>query len=161
MIKFFEITNFFSKTKFTCSIALLTIIILQLNCVPYYRHHDQKKAAEAALNFSINAFIKKDFEKAHSFLRNDTAKEFDVVKLEELVTKMHPTGEYPFEIKATEFEIIPNSGMIRIYLQGKGKNNETHYYRILTVSQDGIYKIGELYRNDKPYPKNQLVEPLK
>lgn len=141
---------------------LVFSLLFSLSCVPFYRHHNQNKAAEVALKFSKDAFVEQDFVKAFSYVVTERPVEFDVSKLEEMVRGMHPSGNYPKDIKATDYEIVPNSGIIKIYLEGKGNNEETHFYCIFSVPENDDYKIHSIYRNKEntPYPKTPLRQPL-
>lgn len=153
------------KLKLTYRIfplKLLVSLLLLSNCVPYARYHDQNKAAQVARDFSKEAFVTRDFEGAFSYVSANRPAESDVSKLQELVKSMHPEDKYPIDIKADDYEIVPNSGVIKIYLHGKGKSGETHYYCIVMVPENNDYKVIELYRNEEntPYPKTPLRQPL-
>lgn len=138
----------------------LFLVFAITSCVtPYYRTHNQNEAAEVAKSFAYAAFVVRDKEKAFSFLiTNNKAKELDLNKLGEMIEKMHPQNIYPKIVFPLEYEIVPNTGAIRIFLKGEGENQEEFYYQIVVVKESEGHRVAGLARNmdNSPYPKTPL-----
>lgn len=149
------------RRKFISQLIITIISVSTFSACfsPYYRTHNQNEAANVAKSFADYAFIKKDKDKAFTLLiRKDKTASFDVVKLGEEIGKMHPDNKYPNMIFPLEYEIVPNTGVIRIFLKGEGSSKEEFYYQIVTIKEDNEYKVAGIFRNmdNIPYPKTPL-----
>ena len=138
--------------------VIVTLILLFSACIPTFRYNDPNKALNIALKFSDEAFTKRNYSQALSFVTSDTV--FDDSKLGELIASMHPSGIYPKEMKAEAYEVLPGTNNIRIYLYGLTDNQEKYYYCIVTKQEGNNYKVKEIYRNkdNSPYPKMPLTK---
>lgn len=156
-------TNFNSqRIIFFLFAGIFLLSLSSIGCKPFVRDHDQNKAIETALSFSKKAFVERDFVTAFSYVVTNPSNKVDALRIEQVVNEMHPTGKYPVYIKATDYEIVPNSGSIKIYLQGKTGEGEIYYYLVVTLLENNNYKIGEFYKSmeNKPYPKNALTKSV-
>ncbi len=121
-------------------------------------------AAKIAEDFAAKAFTKKDFKAVKELLRTDVPIKEILPRVKELVDDMHPEGTYPVSIVATEYEIVPQSPFLNIYLTGIDEENKKYYYYlVLGLENSGKYKVYEIYRHkeNSPYPKTGLLrKPL-
>jgi hypothetical protein len=136
------------------SIFFASIFFLTCSCF-YYIHHDEDMAAIAAIQFARVAIIEKDFEKARNLLPPETSKQFDAEKLKEMIESMHPV-QFPHSITATDFEPMPGTNSINIFLRGDNANGDIYYRFTLRGTSNIGYKVYALHSRITPYPSSNL-----
>jgi hypothetical protein len=141
------------------SLSLL-LIYLVTGCTFNIRNHYNKRAADIAEGFAQTAIIDRDYKEMDKYLVTSDSGNTPVNEIKEIVKNMHPSDNYPIEIKATEYEIVPQSSFTNVYLIGTDKEDNKYFY-LFVLSQDKFnnYKVTEIYRHkeDVPYPKTDLL----
>lgn len=139
-------------------VHLLLTCILTCSCVSYI-HHDEDLAASAAVKFAKVAFVERDYENARKLLPPEVDQNFDTEKLKQFIEKMHPT-HFPAVVTATDYEPLPGTKSLNIYLVGEGNGDRIYYRLTLGGTSATGYKVYTLYSNATPFPpsaqRNQL-----
>ena len=144
-----------SATRIT---LIVVICLLSISCF-HYIHHDEEMAAEAAVKFAKLAFIDRDYGTARELLPTEVDQQFDAEKLKKFVENMHPDG-FPTKVTATEYEPIPGTESMSIFLMGENDAEKIYYRFTVRGTSETGYKIYELYSKLTPYPPTNLKRPL-
>ena len=139
-------------------LGLSVVVTIYSSCL-YFNQHDPEMAAIEAIKFAKVAFVEKNFEKAHGLLPTEVDSKFTSEKLKEMIVGMHP-ADYPYEITATDYEIVPGKKSIYIYLYAENEKEKFYYCLTMGRTSNTDYKVYELYRKMEPYQSSGLRKPL-
>ena len=128
--------------------------------VPKFKliNHDPDRAAVGAIVFAKEAFIDLDQPKAYALLADEARQHVSFEQYLNVVASMHPKS-FPKEVVATDYQPIPNTDAVIIWMQGEA-GGEQFYYR-LTMSRKTAadYKVAEMFRTER-MPPQESVLPL-
>lgn len=126
------------------------------SCSAGYVTHDPDAAAGVASEFARYALIQGDSEGGYTFLSPDAKRLVSLAALDEALTRMHPASR-PARVAATDFEPVPGSRSISVFLQGSNGGGEAFHYRItLELGTAGGYWVTGVYRGSGEYPSSPL-----
>ena len=119
---------------------------------------ERNTAFDIALNFAEAAFFQRDYGKAYLLVSEDCNATFE--EFSSGIEKIHPKG-FPTAVRATEYEPVPGEEKIKIFLHGRGDDEEFYYRFVMQGTKERNYKVFSLERADGPYPPSELRERLK
>jgi hypothetical protein len=121
--------------------------------------HDEQQAAKAAYDFANLAFVGKNEAEAYRSTAQDFQENHSEDDFNKLVQQMHEKG-YPSQVLATEYQPIPGTETMSIFLIG-GNPNENFYYRlVMEGTASSGYKVAGIFRGSGPYPKPEERKKL-
>ena len=119
---------------------------------------ERNMAFDRALDFAEAAFFQRDYKKAYLLVSEDCNATFE--EFSSGIEKIHPK-DFPVIVRATEYEAVPGEEKIKIFLHGKGDDEEFYYRFVMEGTKEANYKVFSLVRADGPYPPSELRERLK
>jgi hypothetical protein len=122
--------------------------------------HDEDQAAVGAEEFAKVAFVQHDYQKAYSYLWDETKKHLSLEQVTEIIKTTHTSG-YPSQVFAAEFEPMPGQTAMNIFLRGKNEKEEFFYRLVMEGTKEKGYKVSGFYRGSGPYPPSKLRMALK
>ena len=110
-------------------LSLVLLLLLSLaGCAENYTH-DEKLAAEQAVEFAKVAFIQHDFDKSYLLLADKARAYVPLEKFKEKVTFMHPNG-YPIKVSIVGAAAVLGEKIVNVLLHGSGSRGEQFDYAL-------------------------------
>ena len=144
-------------------ILIVIVVTVSSGCHGRDTHaliHDPIAAAAAAEEFARVAFVERNADKAYTLVWEEWKKELSFGMLIVTMKQVHPSGS-PAQVRAIEYEPIPDKPAIAIFLNGENDAGEKFYYRfVMAGSAAAGYKVGGFLRGTGPYPKSSTRRAL-
>ena len=103
-------------------------------------HHDEKLAAQRALEFARIVLIDKNADRGYELLSANGKRHVPLDKFKQTVAAMNARG-YPTRVSATDYEPMPGEQAIYIYLRGQNGDEQTQYRVTLEGSSADDYRV--------------------
>jgi hypothetical protein len=113
------------------SFAVLCLLLSVAGCSENYTH-DEKLAAEQAVEFAKVAFIQHDFDRSYLLLADKARAYVPLEKFKEKVTYMHPNG-YPLKVAVVAAAPIKGEKIVHVALHGDGSGGKQFDYTLTLV----------------------------
>lgn len=113
--------------------------------------HDENEAAKSANDFANLAFVQRDEAAAYLLTAQQFQEHYSENDFIELVQQMHSKG-YPSQVSATEYQPIPGTETMNIFLVGENPKENLYYRFVMEGTANSGYKVAGLYRGNGPYP---------
>lgn len=144
--------------KLKVAAIVILISIVAASCV-YYIDHNPQLAVETAEQFSEAAFVKRDFQKASSYLPKNNLPNSAESKIETMVMSMHPSSQFPTVVHAIGYEIMSGKRITNVFLAGNPTDKPNYYCIVLSGDSNG-YVVTEMYRQEEPFPRTSQYKSL-
>lgn len=109
-------------------LAVLLLVSL-VGCSENYTH-DEKLAAEQAVEFAQVAFVQHDFDRGYLLLADKSRAYVPLEKFKEKVTYMHPNG-YPIKVSIVSAAPILGEKIVNVMLRGSGSGGQQFEYALI------------------------------
>ena len=129
------------------------------SCTGRVLFHDEKSAAKSAEEFAKTTFVRRDYDRAFGMLPQTFQVKYGRDGFEKLVREMH-FDAFPTEVASTEYEPIPGSNSITIFLVGERTGQKFYYRLLMSGSALTGYKIEGFFRRTIEYPQSKLRRKL-
>jgi hypothetical protein len=143
-------------------IVPLILLVIFLNtsaaCLTVIRHNEDVAAA-SAVQFAQTAIINQDYRTAYQQLSQESQRAFTVDRLKDLINEMHPKN-WPRSITATEYEPVPGLRRVKIFLYGKGGDEDIIYMFVMDGTAETGYKVSGIFRLQTPLRASTSRKPL-
>lgn len=128
-------SNLFWSRIYAASICLL----LLTGCAKSI-HHDEKLAANRALEFARIVLIDRNAARGYELLSTNGKRHVPLDKFKQTVAAMNARG-YPTRVTATDYEPMPGESAIYIYLRGQNGDESVQYRVTLEGSATDDYHV--------------------
>lgn len=102
--------------------------------------HDEKLAAQRAIEFAQVTLVNKDLDRGYELLAPGGKRHVSLEKFKETVTKLHPRG-FPTKITAKEYQPMPGENAMWIYLTGQNSEDQFQYRLTMEATDAGDYRV--------------------
>jgi hypothetical protein len=116
-----------------------------------------------AARFAEEALINDDLPNALKLLASTESSQNErKAKVLDFISEVKSSGSEPETIWATDYEPVPGTYFVRIFLLGKDRRNEITYYALLLESNNALdYKVAEFaYNGTTAFPTSPLRKPF-
>ena len=109
-------------------LAVFCLLLGLAGCSENYTH-DEKLAAEQAVEFAEAAFVQHDFDRSYLLLADKARAYVPLEKFKEKVTYMHPNG-YPIKVSIVSASAVFGEKIVNVMLHGSGRHGEQFEYAL-------------------------------